>query len=119
MHGTCRIDAIRSNEQELCTLSQGIPARLQSYNISACCTEIIVLYHAPCPSYSLYCCGEDQAFKYLGLYSMSPGEQVVSSLCKSCTDARPVFNKIEDARDDEAYCPLVRLLLDARSQSNA
>ena len=49
MHGTCRIDAIRSNEQELCTSSQGTEAELQSFNLSACCTEIIVLYHAPCP----------------------------------------------------------------------
>ena len=37
------------------------------------------------------------------------GEQVVNSLCKSCPDARLVFYKIENSRDDEAYCPLVRL----------
>ena len=72
VHGTCRIDAIRSNEQELCTLSQGIAARLQTYNLSACCTEIIVLYHAPCPHTPSNCCREDQPLKYLGLYSLSP-----------------------------------------------
>ena len=39
VHGTCGIDVIRGNEQEL-TLKPLIIAEMQNYNLSTCCLEI-------------------------------------------------------------------------------